>query len=298
MRIFTLTLNPAFDVHCTAKNFETGKENTAEIISRDAGGKGINISRALTANSIENIAVAVLGKENAKSFTDELKDIGELRTATVDGRIRENITVHAQGRETRLSFLGFRADATIFDEIRALLSDIENGDILTLTGRLPLGVPVENAKEMLIELKDRGVRTVIDSRSFALNDLLDVKPFLIKPNEEEITQYTGKTFKNINNACSAAEVLHRQGIQNVMISFGAQGALLACDEGTFICSAPRIDPISTIGAGDSSIAGFIAASKNGASKELCLKNAIAYGSAACLTEGTNPPRAGDIEKFL
>ncbi len=298
MKIFTLTLNPAFDIHCVAESFETEKENTATVISRDAGGKGINISRALTANGIGNTAVVVLGSENAQSFISEMKDIDGLRTVSVNGRIRENITVHAHGKETRLSFLGFSSDDTLFDDVRVMLNDISSGDILTLTGRLPQGVSTDAAKRMLCEMKTAGVKTVIDSRSFTLKDLLDVKPFLIKPNEEEISEYAGKSFDNINDACDAANELHARGIENVMISFGAQGALLACSEGTFVCPAPKIMPVSTVGAGDSSIAGFIASSMTDAPKELCLKTAIAFGSAACLTDGTNPPRAGDIERFL
>jgi 1-phosphofructokinase len=83
-----------------------------------------------------------------------------------------------------------------------------------------------------------------------------------------------------------------------MISLGAIGAVLACSEGLFIANAPQISALSTIGAGDSSIAGFLAAHKDGKSPAECLKNAVAFGSAACLTEGTKPPKKEDIEQLI
>ena len=93
MKIITLTLNPAIDMHCYAENFEPFHENLAKITSTDAGGKGVNISRALTLNGVDNLALVVLGSENGKSFADSLKADGmELAEIYVDGRIRENIT--------------------------------------------------------------------------------------------------------------------------------------------------------------------------------------------------------------
>jgi fructose-1-phosphate kinase PfkB-like protein len=88
------------------------------------------------------------------------------------------------------------------------------------------------------------------------------------------------------------------GIENVMISLGAKGASLTCDEGAFFAEAPKIEPISTIGAGDSSIAGFLMGLSLGESYEDCLRRAVAFGTAACLTSGTRPPRASDVERFL
>ena len=100
--IITLTLNPAFDVHATLENFKAGHENLAEKVTRDVGGKGINISRALTANGIENRALVVLGDENAADFCEGLgREKLNFTEITVSGRIRENITIHpASGDET------------------------------------------------------------------------------------------------------------------------------------------------------------------------------------------------------
>ena len=124
MKIITLTLNPAIDMHCYAENFEPFHENLAHITSSDAGGKGVNISRALTVNGVENLARVVLGNENGKSFADSLKADGmDLIELYVDGRIRENITLHTNNNpETRISFAGFVATDALIDA-HATLAD-------------------------------------------------------------------------------------------------------------------------------------------------------------------------------
>lgn len=301
MNIVTLTLNPAFDVHCYAQDFQPFHENLASIIANDAGGKGVNISRALTSCGVDNTALVVLGEENGDSFRRALTaDSIPFREIAVAGRIRENITLHTNNApETRISFAGFNANDGLIDRVQAELDQLlEQGDILTFTGRNPEGVSMECVKGMLNHLRDRGVRIVLDSRSFGKEDMIDVRPWLIKPNEEEIEVYSGIEVRNFDDAKTVAESLRAQGIENVMISLGAKGAMLCCEDGCYVAHAPRLDAVSTIGAGDSSIGGFCAAAKMGLAYSDMLRYAVAYGSSACMTEGTRPPRAEDVNKLL
>ena len=164
MKIITLTLNPAIDMHCYAENFEPFHENLAHITSFDAGGKGVNISRALTVNGVDNLALVVLGNENGKSFADSLKADGmELIELYVDGRIRENITIHtADGKETRISFTVSGAPTDILDRVEKITDSIASlGTVLTFTGRLPSGVSVEDAKAYIKRLKEKGVLVML-----------------------------------------------------------------------------------------------------------------------------------------
>lgn len=290
MKIITLTLNPAIDMHCYAENFEPFHENLAHITSSDAGGKGVNISRALTVNGVENLALVVLGNENGKSFADSLKADGmDLIELYVDGRIRENITLHTNNNpETRISFAGFVATDALIDAVEEKLSDIDSDTIITLTGSNPKGMSIERVMKMVENFQAKGAKVIIDSRSFSKENLFASKPWLIKPNEEEIGMYTDIVVTDFASAAKAAAQIRSQGIENVIIS-SSKGAVLACAEGTFVAYAPDIKVVSTIGAGDSSIAGFIAAAKEGKSYAEMLKNAVSYGSAACTTEGTKPP---------
>ncbi len=300
MKIITLTLNPAFDIHSDAEIFRAHRENICQITKKDIGGKGINISRALLANGIESLAVAVLGKENAEDFRRGAGECGiPLLEIENEGRIRENITVHEKNApETRISFRGFTADAELLTKLYTAIADkIESGDIVTLTGSLPDGLSMEDAMAFAKKLKAKGARIVIDSRSFSLFDIKELSPWLIKPNQEEISGYLSKNIENFEDALASAKALFLVGIENVMISLGEKGALLVCDRGIFTATPPRINALSTIGAGDSMIAGFILSASKGEDKKEALKTAVAFGSAACLLPGTEAPQREDIAKI-
>ncbi len=301
MNIVTLTLNPAYDVHCAAPAFEAEKENFVSVISKDAGGKGVNISRALTQNGVENLALVVLGEENSLDFENSLKgDSINYLPIMLNGRIRENITIHpTASNETRISFAGFKVDDSLCETVYSALEKyVSNDTIITFTGSLPSGVNMAKVKALLGRWSELGAKIVIDSRSFSLSDLTEIKPWLIKPNQEEISHYLKREINGFNEVIESAKKLHGEGIENVMISLGSKGALLVCSEGTFTAKPPKINPISTIGAGDSSIAGFVAAAKEGKSAADCLKNAMAYGNAACMTEGTRPPEPDKVQEVL
>ena len=297
MRLYTLTLNPAFDIHCYAENFTPFHENLATIISNDAGGKGVNISRALNCCQVENTAVVVMGRENAESFCRAIEQDGMcVKKILVDGRIRENITLHTNNApETRISFEGFSADDSLLERAYALLEEEGLQDsIVTVTGRNPMGITMEATKRMIAKLQANGAKIVIDSRSFGRQDLIDCRPWLIKPNEEEIATYADIEGNRFEDVAKAAQILREEGIENVMVSLGAKGAMLCCEDGCFVASAPKVEVLSTIGAGDSSIGGFLAAAAAGEDAAGMLKSAVSYGSASCLSAGTRPPNPQDV----
>ena len=301
MKIFTLTLNPAFDLHAGAESFRLHYESVADVLSRDAGGKGVNISRALTAVGAENEAIVWVGRENGSEFSAMLDKEGiphvDLLT---EGRIRENITLHVEGeRETRLSFRGFSASDAMLDETEAhLLDRITPGDVVTFTGSVPSGVSHERVITFLMRARGRGALLVLDSKSLTREDLIALRPALIKPNEEEVGAYLGHAVESLDACVDGARELSLSGIGCVMVSFGGEGALLAASGHVYLARPPKIAPVSTVGAGDSSIAGFLYAAQNEMDVKACLRYAIAFGTAACLTEGTRAPKREDIESVL
>lgn len=296
MRIYTLTLNPAYDVHAFAENFAPCHENLAEIQSREAGGKGVNISRALNNAQVPNTAVIVLGKENSGDFRQSLSLSGmNCILLEKEGRIRENLTLHcANAPETRISFTGFSVDGSILEEVGEKLQ-IDENIIVTFTGRVPAGVSMEKTKAFLNTLRQQGARIVLDSKSFSLEDIYEVQPWLIKPNQEEISEYFGCNVQTVEQAMEKAAAFASHGVANVMVSLGEQGALLISGGKAYAAKPPEVRAVSTIGAGDSSIAGFLAAAHMGCDTMECLRRAVAYGTAACLTAGTLPPLKEDAE---
>ncbi len=301
IKIITLTLNPAFDTHCRASELRLYHENLAHITSFDAGGKGINISRALKANGLDSDACAVIGTENGEQFRQTLEKDGiVLQAVEIPGRIRENLTIHTEhADETRISFSGFTADETVLEAVSGLIAPHteEAGTILALAGRVPEGIEMKALCRMLLALREKGVRLVIDSKSFSLSDLISVRPWLIKPNREEVAVYLKCEISSVRDAAKGAAALSGMGIDNVMVSLGGSGAVLADAEGVLAASVPAVAVRSTIGAGDSTIAGFLAATLKNAPREERLRTAVAYGTAACLTEGTRPPRPEDIRRL-
>ncbi len=300
MKVFTITLNPAFDVHLGIESIKLHAENYAYSVTKHAGGKGVNISRALNNFGIENTALLVLGKSGGAEFLETLKKDGLLcRTIMAGGRVRENITLHSCDGETRISTEGCEISESILDELFGIIkNECDEDAIVTFTGRLPKGISTEKAVEFLIKINKIGTKIIVDCNSFSKDELFRIKPFLIKPNEQEIRQLTEEKAEGPQNALKLAEELCERGIENVMVSLGKQGFSYCNKNQKFIISVPKVEVVSTIGAGDSLIAGFVAGMTKGIETEETLRLAAAFGTAACLTEGTNPPLRKEIDKIF
>ncbi len=300
MKILTLTLNPAFDIHCGVEKFLPERENYMRSYRRHIGGKGVNISRALHENGVESTAFVVLGKQNCADFERELSACGiKYVPLYVDGRIRENITIHPEtAPETRISFEGCAVSRAAAEEIFSLMLPLcDENTIFTFNGRMPGGLSVADVAPLLEKVKASGAYLAVDSGTFTMEDFAAVKPWFIKPNQEEISRCVGREINTPEEALAAAREIRARGIENVMVSLGGAGAVLASGAGDFAVSVPKIDVVSTIGAGDSSVAGFCAAFSEGKTPLECLTNAVSYGSAACLSAGTNPPKREDVEEI-
>ena len=298
MKIYTITLNPAYDVHADAEHFAAFHENLAHVTSRESGGKGVNLSRALKNGGTENTAIIVLGKDNCAEFKADLESAG-LSTLLLEkpGRIRENLTLHcADQPETRISFSGFPADDSLLTEVAALM-EVDADTVITFTGRVASGMSMDKVKAFLKGFQTKGAKIVLDSKSFSLEDIFEVSPWLIKPNQEEVSEYLNCPIDTMEEAVEKAKIFAKHGVTNVMVSLGEQGAMLLHESGCYIATPPAIDAKSTIGAGDSTLAGFVAAADRGEDPAGCLRNAVTYGTAACLTPGTLPPTAEDIAKI-
>ena len=296
MNFITLTLNPVFDLHCKAEDLRLYRENFVTLSSREASGKGVNLSRALAAYGAPSRCVVLAGEENAKEYFDALSQDGlSCHILLTPGRIRENLTFHEEGRpETRISFPGFFASPDLLSRVREAVGEVDGSTVLTFTGSAPRGVDAAAARDFLAELRRKGAKLVIDSRLFSLSELVALRPYLIKPNVEEAAIYRGKELSGVEEALEFARTLHAQGVENAMVSLSELGAVLCCDEGCFHAVGKAISATSTIGAGDSTLAGFLCAAGEGLSAADRLALAVSFGSAACLTQGSRPPKKEDI----
>lgn len=297
--IRTITINPSFDLHYTVPDFEAGKENLVTAIEVEASGKGVNTSRALHVCGVENLAYVIIGDENGAAFVSQMERDGvPCRYFQISGRIRENITVHpAKGKETRISLNTFRVPEPALAELEAaILAEDLPETLVTFSGRIPKGLEKARVAGMLRKLIAGGAKLVVDSASFTPDDLRDLHPWFIKPNEQEIVSFLGRTPKTADEAAADARELVRAGVsETAMISLGGNGAAWSDGRETYVLRVPRLEnPVSTIGAGDSTIAGLLAGTAQGLPPADALRLAVAYGTAACMTPGTLPPRPEDV----
>lgn len=289
--IVTLTPNPAYDIYYSVKELTVGAETKARFEGRYPGGKGINTTRALKKMGVDSVAEVILGRDNADDFLKLSSEEGfVLKPFFRDGSVRENITVREEtGRETRISS-NFKSEdknmaKRFFNKVGSSLSV---GDIMVFSGSLPEGFSKSEAVAFLSSLNN--VKKVVDSKDLTADDIAKIRPWLIKPNEEEALSF-GSDYS------SAARRLRELGCENVIISLGEKGAYFQGIDSFFI-PAPKISAVSTVGAGDSLTAGFIKGMLSGKSELEAVRLAVASGSAACLKKGTAPPEADDILRLL
>lgn len=294
MRIITVNLNPAYDIFYRVPVFCQFKENLAESVTVFTGGKGMNVTRALKKNGINSTAYLLLGKDNSQAYIDGIASDGvDARIFYAPGRIRENLTFLSDGiPETRVSVNNFSVSASELDKILKSLSyEGLRDSIIICSGKFPIGIGTDTAMDFVRELKGLSDRVVLDSNTFTAEQVIALSPWLIKPNDEEIESLCGRHIASgTDGYLAAAEELCRGGVSNVFITLGGKGAVYCGEMGRCYAEVPHIVPLSTVGAGDSTIAGFVSAYTSGKSLSECIKTACAFGTAACLEPGTMPPR--------
>ena len=302
-RIVTVTLNPAFDFHAYTDNFVVGGENYISSFSCDAGGKGINVSRALVKYGFDNSAYVILGRENAPHFERLLASDGvSFVPIYADGHIRENIIIHPrESAETRINLDTFSIDGSVLNELCAkLLRDIDGDTVVAFSGRLPRGIAKADVIDFLHRLTLCGARLAVDCNLLTGDELRAISPWFIKPNEDEVVSVLGRRVKDSADAAEAARKLVRGGMaEQVMISLGGRGLVWSDGERSLVVEGRNIEsPISTVGAGDSTVAGYLAGVVRGLSVEDSLKLACAFGTAACMTQGTKPPEPQTVDALF
>ena len=300
MNIITVTLNPAVDLHYSVDSLAPLGYNNARFIRRDSGGKGVNLSRALLAGRVKSTCYIALGRLGADEFVAPLKEQGIAPILTlVDGRARENINLMQKDGETVIATVGpALGEAELSDMEEKLLPEIGTDTVIVLAGSIPAGTDKYAVLKRLMRFHSLGAKIAVDSKSFDLSDIIPLSPYLIKPNEHEAEMLTGIEVTGFESAIKAAAAIRDMGVESVLLSMGAAGAVLASPEGVYVANAPRVSPKSTVGAGDSTLAGFLAARSRGLSDSEALGSAIAFGTAACLEEGSLPPRDEVIKTLI
>jgi 1-phosphofructokinase len=294
--IVTLTLNPSVDRTVEVETLARGEVMRALGVRVDPGGKGINVSRALATHDIPTRAVVTVGGAEGEHLVALLRDTGiEIVPVRIRGAIRSNITVvEPDGTTTKLNEPGAQLSA---HEQAAVLAAVkaaaESADWLVASGSLPTGTSPDVYADLVRSMAGSGTRVAVDTSGPALEAVLSVGPTLVKPNRDELAEVTGRRLTTIADVVEAASLLRDRGALTVLASLGAEGAVLVDDDGAIHGRTPAVSPVSSVGAGDAMLAGFLAAGGKGGD---ALVEALAWGAAAVLQPGSGMPSPQDIDR--
>jgi 1-phosphofructokinase len=293
--IVTLTLNPSVDRTVEVETLARGEVMRALSVRVDPGGKGINVSRALATHGLPTRAVVTVGGAEGEHLVALLRDTGiEIVPVRIRGAIRSNITVvEPDGTTTKFNEPGAELSEDEFNAVFAAVKEaVESADWLVASGSLPPGTPAGVYADLVRSLSDSGTRVAIDTSGAALESVLAAGPALVKPNRDELAGVTGMHLLTIADVVEAACRLRDRGARSVLASLGADGAVLVDDDGAIYGQTPVVSPLSSVGAGDAMLAGFLAGGGAGAK---ALTQGLAWGAAAVLQPGSGMPSPDDID---
>jgi 1-phosphofructokinase len=298
--IVTLTANPSLDRTITlADALAPGEVQSATGAREDAGGKGINVSRVVAAGGVGTLAVLPLAPDDP--FGVVLRATGvPTRPVAIDGHARANVTIaDPRGVTTKLNLPGPALSETQTDGlIDAVVGAVEDATWLVLAGSLPPGAGDDFYARVIRAVRTHhgpsSPRIAVDTSGPALRAVVDdAKPDLIKPNDDELAELAGvelPTDADLPHAVLAvARRLVPSQVAAALVTLGAHGAVLVDADGAWAGVPPRISVASTVGAGDSSLAGYLLADVEGAAPDERLRRAIRYGAAAASLPGTQAP---------
>jgi 6-phosphofructokinase 2 len=303
MDITTLTLNPALDKSAQVDQFVPEQKLKCHSIQYQAGGGGVNISRVLHTLQVKNKCIFTSGGDTGLYLKNLLvKENIDLKTIAVNSWTRENLSIVDTKTELQYRFgmPGNDLNTSDIELIKTeLTNEVKDNSILVLSGSLSEKTPSNLYATLLKMLAGKNVKVVIDTSGQALIETLKENVYLVKPNQRELAQLAGKEFLSKNEQEDfAMELINSKKAKLVVVSMGARGAFLASSEGIFYKSAPSVKVKSTIGAGDSMVAGMVYAIQQGLSSEEILKWGVVCGVATTMTEGTNLASQENINKVL
>ncbi len=286
--ILSVTLNPSIDVTLWTDGLHPDKANRVLDEMREVGGKGINVSRVVHSFGQETLCIAVAGEDNCREFAGYLEQESlRYEFIKIEGAVRENLTICSEGQTLKLNRKGPSLSEMMIGALMALIrTRMRPGDIVVFAGSLPENVSVQDYVELILAVKNAGVLVAVDSDLLSLEDYHRISPWLIKPNIHELRHIVEVKGTTIDDVADAACILRDKGVENVVVSLGGNGLICVSGERTVRATVPQVEVKSTVGAGDSALAGFIVGYVKGYDLAECARWAAACGTACAMRDGT------------
>mgnify|MGYP000861476059 FL=1 len=284
--IYTVTFNPSLDYIVSVDDFKLGLTNrtSSELIL--PGGKGTNVSTVLKNLGFESTALGFVAGFTGNEIVKRLNDMG-IKSDFIsieNGISRINIKLKSIDG-TEINGAGPDISEEKVNKLMDKLNQLKEGDVLVLAGSIPSSMSDNIYRDIMADLKDRGVMIVVDATKDLLLNVLEYHPFLIKPNNHELGEIFDVKLTTREEVIPYGRKLQEKGARNVLVSMAGEGAVLIAEDGqVFDTPAPKGKLINGVGAGDSMVAGFVAGWIEKQDYEYAFHMGVASGSASAFSE--------------
>ena len=284
--IYTVTFNPSLDYIVSVDDFKLGLTNrtSSELIL--PGGKGTNVSTVLKNLGLESTALGFVAGFTGNEIVKRLNDMG-IKSDFIsieNGISRINLKLKSIDG-TEINGAGPDISEEKVNELMDKLNQLKEGDVLVLAGSIPSSMSDNIYRDIMADLKDRGVMIVVDATKDLLLNVLEYHPFLIKPNNHELGEIFDVKLTTREEVIPYGRKLQEKGARNVLVSMAGEGAVLIAEDGqVFDAPAPKGKRIKGVGAGDSMVAGFVAGWIEKQDYEYAFHMGVASGSASAFSE--------------
>lgn len=299
--ITTLTMNPALDKTIFLDYFTIDSVNRVKNTRVDAGGKGVNVSKIVKVLGEDTIALGILGGKTGAQLgemLDEMEIPHEFVWVEGDTRINTKIVDAVRGTCTDINEIGASITDKDLEDIKKTIQKwASQSEFLVIGGGLQKQVPYTFYKEIIESIDQTQCKVVLDASEMLLKEGIKAKPWLIKPNIHELEELLGKDLNSVDLVIKECRKIIEQGVANVAVSMGSQGILFVTKDKAVHAIPPKVEPKSTVGAGDSTVGAMTVGFSKGQSIEEVVRLAVGAGTAAVTMEGTNVPDKELIEKL-
>lgn len=274
----TVTLNPALDLTVTIRDFAPGAVNRVTHSRTNPGGKGVNVAAMLAEKGTNIAATGFLGLENSRDFEILFEKLGiKDRFVRIPGRTRTGIKITdpVKHETTDINFPGLSPSPIDVSLLRERLAGLD-APWMTIGGSIPPGIGAAVYHDLIVELKSRGSKVVLDASGDALRYGIEAAPHIIKPNIHELEALLGIRLSSRDAVIKAAQQLLKKRIEMVVVSMGAEGACFVTEKDVVVEHPPGLTVKSTVGAGDAMVAGIIAAQLRRLPLDECARLATSF----------------------
>lgn len=285
--IYTLTLNPAIDMNIKSKNIIPNTVQRTEGAVYSPNGKGVNVSIVLKKNGIDSVILGYFGGFSGDYILEEINKL-DIKSSPlyIQDTTRINVFIHDGLNEYKfVSPGGFVDKESQNNLIRYIDKNIIKDDHLVISGSLPPGIENEFYHQILSLCNKKGIHIILDISSPCLKELLKYKPYLIKPNDDELKEIFNFNLENEENIEKALLFLNKEGVKNTLLTMGSKGLYFFDGKELYYANAPKINLLSSACSGDSCLAAFLSEFLLNRPVEYALKKASATGANVAENEG-------------